>query len=215
MKHKTYIFDFDGTLVDSMPFWSKKMIDILEEEKVDYPKDIIKIITPLGDLGTARYFREQLGIRKSEQEIIEMMNETGLPYYRDIIETKPGVAEYLTFLKSNGCSLNVLTASPHLMLDPCLKRNGIYDIFDNIWSCDDFSTTKSDVNIYKRAVEAIGTRIEDTVFLDDNIGAVTTAKKAGLYAVGVYDKSGEEFSDELKDVADIYIDTFQGLKELL
>ena len=180
MKHNTYIFDFDGTLVDSMPFWSKKMIEILEDEKVDYPKDIIKIITPLGDLGTARYFREKLGVNKSVEELIERMNETGLPYYRDIIVTKPGVTEYLKFLKENGCSLNVLTASPHLMLDPCLKRNGIYDIFDNVWSCDDFGTTKSDVNIYKMAVEKIGTTIEDTVFLDDNIGAVRTASMTGL-----------------------------------
>lgn len=215
MKHTTYIFDFDGTLVDSMPYWSQKMIDILEAEKVEYPKDIIKIITPLGDLGTAKYFREKLGIKVSEEELIERMNVTGLPYYRDIIEVKPGVREYLQFLKDNNCSLNVLTASPHLMLDPCLKRNGIYDIFDNIWSCDDFGTTKSDVNIYTRAVEKIGTTIEDTVFLDDNIGAVTTASKAGLYTVGVYDESGEDFTDQLKEVADVYIDSFEGLKELL
>lgn len=194
-----------------MPFWSKKMVEILETEKVDYPKDIIKIITPLGDLGTAKYFREKLGVKKSVEELIERMNETGLPYYRDVIITKPGVTEYLKFLKENGCSLNVLTASPHLMLDPCLKRNGIYDLFDNVWSCDDFGTTKSDVNIYKMAVEKIGSTIEDTVFLDDNIGAVRTASMAGLYTVGVYDKSGESFTDELKDVADLYVDSFVGV----
>ncbi len=215
LKHKTYIFDLDGTLVDSMPFWSQKMIGILETEKVDYPKDIIKIITPLGDLGTAKYLREELGINKSDEELIEMMNATALPYYRDVIIAKPGVVEYLKFLKDNNCSLNVLTASPHLMLAPCLKRNGIYDIFDNVWSCEDFGTTKSDPNIYKMAVEAIGSAIEDTVFLDDNIGAVTTAKSAGLYTVGVYDKSGEEFAEQLKEVADVYVDTFEGLKELL
>lgn len=215
LKHKTYIFDFDGTLVDSMPYWSQKMLDILVEEKADYPKDIIKIITPLGDLGTAKYFIEELGVKKSTEELIDRMNVTGLPYYRDIIIAKPGVAEYLRFLKDNNCSLNVLTASPHLMLDPCLKRNGIYDIFDNVWSCEDFGTTKSDVKIYSMAVEAIGTTMEDTVFLDDNIGAVTTAKNAGLYTVGVYDKSGEEFTEQLKEIADIYIDTFEGLKELL
>ena len=27
----TYLFDFDGTLVDSMPFWAQKMLDILED----------------------------------------------------------------------------------------------------------------------------------------------------------------------------------------
>ncbi len=63
-------------------------------------------------------------------------------------------------LKAQGYSLNVLTASPHRMLDACLKRNGIYNLFDNVWSCDDFSTTKSDVQIYHMAAERLHTTVE-------------------------------------------------------
>ena len=41
----TYIFDFDGTLVDSMPYWARVMKDFLDSENAKYPSDIIKIIT--------------------------------------------------------------------------------------------------------------------------------------------------------------------------
>ena len=51
---KDLVFDFDGTLVDSMPTWGGKMLRILKEEGVSYPDNIIEIITPLGDAGTAR-----------------------------------------------------------------------------------------------------------------------------------------------------------------
>lgn len=214
MKHRTYIFDFDGTLVNSMPYWSQKMINILEKEGVDYPEDIIKIITPLGDLGTAKYFKEELKVNLSIEEMIALMDEFALPKYRDIIELKAGVLDYLKMLKANNCSLNVLTASPHKMLDPCLKRNGIYDLFDNIWSCEDFKMTKSEPEIYKQAVRKIGTTEKDTVFFDDNIGAVKTAAQAGLYTVGVYDKSGEDFMAELKEVADLYIESFVDLERI-
>ena len=44
-------------------------------------------------------------------------------------------AVHLKSLKEKGADLNVLTASPHSMLDVCLKRLGIYDIFTNVWSC--------------------------------------------------------------------------------
>ncbi len=214
MKHSTYIFDFDGTLVDSMPCWSQKMINILEKNNIEYPSDIIKIITPLGDWGTAKYFKEVLNVKLSIDEMLIRMDEYALPKYRDEITLKNGVAQYLSMLKSRGCSLNVLTASPHKMLDPCLKRNGIYELFDNVWSCDDFNTTKSDVGIYKHAVEKIGAKKCDTVFFDDNPVAVKTASQAGLYTVGVYDESGRDFVGQLKENSDLYIESFEGMEQI-
>ena len=208
--HTAYIFDFDGTLVDSMPSWSGKVLNILHQTQVSYPADIIRQITPLGDLGTARYFQEELGVPLSIQQMMDMMDEYALPKYRDEIILKEGVAEYLHFLKGQGCSLNVLTASPHKMVDVCLKRNGIYDLFDNVWSCDDFGTTKSDPGIYTEAVKRIGVELGDAVFFDDNIGAVKTAVEAGLYTVAVYDPSGADFADQLAETADLYIESFQG-----
>ena len=38
----TLLFDFDGTLVDSMPTYSNMMLRILGEYNVKYPDDIIK-----------------------------------------------------------------------------------------------------------------------------------------------------------------------------
>ncbi len=207
----TYIFDFDGTLVDSMPCWSQQMISILDRYNIDYPEDIIKIITPLGNQGTARYYKEVLGVPISYEEMQRQMDEYAIPKYRDEIEIKEGVKEYLELLKSKGCSLNVLTASPHRTLDPCLKRLCIYDLFDNVWSCDDLKTTKSDPEIYLNAVKKIGSSIDDTVFFDDNIGALKTAKQAGLCIVGVYDASAEDFTDEVKEVSYRYINSFSEL----
>lgn len=45
---KTYLLDFDGTLVDSMPTFVSVMLRILDENHVAYGDDIIKIIPPSG-----------------------------------------------------------------------------------------------------------------------------------------------------------------------
>ena len=110
--------------------------------------------------------------------------------------------------------MNVLTASPHQRVDICLKRNGIYDLFDYVWSCDDFQTTKSDPQIYVSAVNRIGVDVSDAVFFDDNINAINTAKQAGLFTVGVYDPSGEEFKTQLTESTDVYIDSFLNVPTL-
>ena len=124
------------------------------------------------------------------------------------------VIEVLDYLKKQGASLNVLTASPHITLDPCLKRLGIYDLFDNVWSCDDFNTTKADPEIYIKAAEKIGKNIGDILFLDDNYNADKTAKLAGMKVCGVYDDSSADYVDDIKRITDYYIYDFSELLDI-
>ena len=210
---KTYLFDFDGTLVDSMPTFVGVMLRILDERKIPYGEDIVKIITPLGYKGTASYYRT-LGIRESVEELVEIMNRYARYEYENNIPAKDGVIETLREMKARGYDLNVLTASPHIALDPCLKRLGVWELFTNVWSCDDFATTKADPEIYRLAAERIGAPVGEVVFVDDNINAVRTAKQAGMISVGIFDKSGADYVDEFKAEADGYVMTLAELLEI-
>lgn len=208
---KTYLFDFDGTLVDSMPTYVGVMLRILDENKVSYGDDIIKIITPLGFIGTARYFRNELKMALSEEAILDLMRKYATFEYENNIPAKANVEQVCRALKARGCSLNVLTASPHSSLDPCLKRLGIWELFDNIWSCDDFNTTKADPNIYRLAAQKLGVAVDEVLFLDDNINADRTAKEAGMQVCGVFDESSADMVAQMKAVCDQYIYDFTEL----
>ena len=206
----TYLFDFDGTLVDSMGVFGQTMLSILDEYGIPYGDDMVKTVTPLGYGGTAAYFIS-LGIKSEKEALIGKMIEKAKDAYVYHIAAKPQVAKTLRALKEKGDSLHVLTASPHEVLDPCLKRLGLYALFDNVWSSDDFGTTKADPAIYRMAAEKIGVPVEDITFLDDNLGAVKTGKKAGMRVIGVYDESSADAMDEIKREADGYILDFSRL----
>ena len=210
---KAYLFDFDGTLVDSMPTFVSSMLRILDENGIKYEDSIIKIITPLGILGTANYYK-QLGVKGEVEDIIEAMKKYMYIEYVNNIPAKENVEKVLRELKNKGAKMSILTASPHATLDPCLKRLGLYDLFDNVWSCDDFKTTKADPQIYVKAAEKMGEKIEDVLFLDDNYNADKTAKSSGMKVCGVFDPSSEEYTDEIKSVSDHYIYDFSELMSL-
>ena len=210
---KIFLFDFDGTLVDSMPTYVSSMLRILDENGIVYDNDIVKTITPLGLEGTANYFIG-LGIQKTKEELLQVMGEYMLDAYRYTIPAKSNVIETLQRLKKGGASINVLTASPHLTLDACLKRLKMFDLFENVWSCDDFFTTKADPQIYVKAAQRLGAPVEDILFLDDNLNADLTAKAAGMQVCGVYDESSKEYTEEMKKVTDYYIYDFSELTEL-
>ena len=213
MNFKVAIFDMDGTLIDSMPTFVSSMLKILDENGISYSDDIVKIITPLGLNGTAEYFLK-LGVPLTKEELINLMGKYMLYEYINNIPAKNNVIKVLKALKEKGVSINVLTASPHITLDACLKRLGIFDLFDNVWSCDDFSTTKANPEIYKMAAERLGEKVENILFLDDNLNANLTAKKAGMKVCGVYDDSSKEYIEEIKNATDYFIYDFCELPKI-
>ena len=196
-----------------MPTFVSTMLRILDEEGIAYGDDIVKIITPLGLEGTARYFLS-LGVKQPLNALMDRMMTYMCEQYFHHILAKAYVIEVLQQLKSRGDSLNVLTASPHMTLDPCLKRLNMFHLFDNVWSCDDFNTTKADPEIYRMVAQRLGVDPADVLFLDDNINADKTAKQAGMKVCGVFDPSSEDMVEQMQQATDYYIFDFSQLPEL-
>ena len=208
---KRLIFDFDGTLVDSMPVWANFILDKLDEMGICYPDDIIKTVSPLGTRGAAEYLI-MLGVDATVDALLSMMDDFALHEYKNNIPAKDGVEAKLTELKNKGYSLNILTACNHNLLDPCLKRLGLYGLFDNIWSCEeDMGMNKKTTDIYRIVSSKLGTVCENCVFFDDNIGALNAAYEAGMITVGVYDETSCDIVDEMKAVSHKYIYSFNEL----
>lgn len=212
MKHY-YLFDMDGTLVDSMDAWSGAMIKILEEEHIPQPEGLIRTITPLGYHGTADLYINQLELQDTHDHLIQRMLDKAVYAYTHHVPAKAGVADYVRQLKAQGFHCCVLTASPHETTDVCLKRNGLYDLFDYVWSSDDFGLPKNGSEVYFRAAEKMGCSIDDLIFFDDNLLALKGAKMAGAEIIGVHDKFSDKDREEIISISDRYIESFKELLE--
>ena len=205
-----YIFDFDGTLVDSMPYWAGAHISALEEHGIPVPDGFVNTITPLGNLGASKY-TVSLGLECSLDEYLTALNTRLYSEYTTRVPLKAHVKDTLQKLRKAGHRLFVLTASPHLYLDDCLCLHGVHDLFDEVWSIDDFGMVKSYTAIYLAAAERIGASVSECVFVDDNEIAITTARAAGMYAVAVFDESSADRRESIAAAVDKYIDTFAEL----
>ena len=113
---QTFLFDFDGTLVDSMPAFVSCMLRILDEQQIAYEKDIIKVITPLGIAGTATYF-QKLGVTLSVEEIVEKIKDYLMEEYEFHIPAKPHVIEVLQKLKQSGAQFPVMAFNEDIIFN--------------------------------------------------------------------------------------------------
>jgi len=213
MKHKIYMFDFDGVLVNSTSYIGKGLVEFLDKHHISYPADVVKHCMPLGYKGVAKYYHDDLGLDIDVDEMEQLILDDIYYYYANEIEIKEGVREYLQKLKAEGCSLNILSAGAHRMMDACMERLGITDLFDNVFTCEDLGYKKSEIEIFQKAIELLNVTAEEIAFFDDNIVALTRAKEAGLYTVGVYDDSGMDFVQEMKEAGEKYIYSFLELEK--
>ncbi len=207
MTKKAYIFDMDGTLIDSVYSLDRSVKTSLDTQNIKYPENIVEIITPLGYEGAAKYL-QSLGVKLTVEEIMQSMKESMIYDYQHTIPLKEHVKELLERLYKDGNTLCVLTASPHFLTDPCLERLCVWDKFAHVFSTDDFGMTKSDVRIYGEVAKRIGFDITDCVFVDDNLINITTAKQSGIGTVAVYDIANASNTDALKQIADRYVHSF-------
>lgn len=208
MEKAFYLFDFDGTLVDSMETWAGVHINALKNAGIEVPADFVETITPLGNYNASKY-TISLGIDIPLKTYLDNISKALYKEYTTRISLKANVLEALKKLKNKNISLNVLTASPHLYVDPCLNGLGIYDYFDNVWTIEDFGLTKAQPAIYQKAAEKLGTDINNCTMIDDNFTAISTAKTAGMNTIAVYDSTSKASENLLKKTADKYIYSFK------
>ena len=213
MKNKpVYVFDLDGTLVNSMPYFKRAMLSIADDEGLEYDDDLIKILTPLGYVGGAKYYIETYGVSATVEELCERVRARLVNEYTYNIKLKEGVREYLELLYAKGARLFVLTASPHSVTDVCLRNNGVFDMFEKVWSVEDFSLTKSDTRIFFEVAKTIGCECSDVHYFDDSLIALENAKAAGYLTYGVYDSQSEEEVTRMRDeLSDVLVMSFKEL----
>lgn len=215
MKIKGAIFDVDGTLLDSMYTWRLrgelylKRLGITAREGLQY--DVRK----LGFVEAPKMIKEEYNLSQSYDEIQQGMMQVVRDYYLYEATVKNGTIEFLEELKKNGVRMCIATATDYDMVVPGLEKCGIFDYFENVFTCGGLKTNKTKPFIFEHAMESIGTSKEDTVIFEDALYAVKTAKEAGFFVTGIFDEQEHE-QEEFRKLCDVFVyDLRDSLKILL
>lgn len=211
-KPRGAIFDFDGTLADSMWVWSEVDRVFAEKRGLDFTEKHSETIAALGFEGTADYLLKEFGLEESVEDLIKEWHGIALGSYSHDVKLKPGAKEFVLSLKEQGTPVAIATSLQRVLLEPALKNNGIFDLFDAIVVCEEVCEGgKSTPAVYEEAARLINVPLNQCVVFEDVARAARSAKQGGAYVVGIRDDHKQQIRKDLIEVADLFCEDFSQL----
>ena len=208
---KGAIFDMDGTVLDSMHLWIHIGPRFLEHIGVKTDLDIKNETKTMLFEEMNNYFNEHGLIDMTLEEFTKIANSMVEQGYYYEVEAKPGVREFLTELKARGIPMVLATATDLHLVEAALKRLDLFDFFDAIYTCNSLGVDKKVTTIYDVACAHLGTEKSETYIFEDTLTPITTLAPTDYKVVGVFDKWSHKRTEDIKALADIYVENLLDL----
>lgn len=210
MKITGAIFDFDGTLFDSMHVWKGIRYKFFDRLGLNLTQDDEEAFQGLYLRESIILAKERFNLQDSQEELFAKFFDLIKELYLADTCPKNDIIEFLKKLKSKGVKMGIATATGEPALIAVLEKYNMLHYFSAIYSTYTVGAAKTEPKVYNVVLDAIGTDKETTWIFEDALYAAKTAKADGFHVVGIYDES-EKNTDELKELADVYIQNYSEL----
>ena len=194
-----YLFDLDGTLLDSNGIWLDIDIAFLGSRGISpVPPSYTDYVTYHSYPESAQYTKEQYNLPECAEEIMAQWLEMAREAYGATLELKSGAKELLEQLSLDGQEMA-------LLCQLTLAHHDIAKYFTRVMTATELGASKSDSSIYHMAAKQCGIGPEECVFFDDSPAYCAAAKAAGMVVVGVSDPLYDHRRAELQEICDHYL----------
>jgi phosphoglycolate phosphatase len=201
MKYPVIIFDWDGTLMDSIDkiVTCVKQAAVINELEEPCSQAIRNIIGLSLDKAMAQLFPEQpehkqLAVKTAYREQYSLYNQQQTPFY-------PGIKEWLISLKSKGYKLAVATGKGRNGLNRMLHQYDVHDLF-HVTYCADETSSKPDPLMLNKILEDLNMHPHQALMVGDSSYDLEMAKNANIDCVGVdYGVHSESILSQFEPIA--------------
>lgn len=207
MNIKCAIFDFDGTLFDSMPVWKGLKFKFFESLGITLTTQDKEIFSGLFLMDALPLAKNRFKLDESIECLYKLFWELLKNEYLKKALPKNNIISLLETLDNKGVKMGIATATGEEAIIPLLKKYDMLKYFSSIYSTYTVNSPKSNPKIYDVVREELGFNKKDTWVFEDALYAAKTAKQNGYNVVGVYDPS-ETQQKILKETVDVFINNY-------
>jgi len=206
---KGIVFDFDGTIVDSMNMVFNALNDALKKKSL--PTIEIELLgrmagLPLIDIIGAKAHISESAAKEVEKDVFEAYTA----FCRTSCQLLPNVESTLKILKSKQIKIGLLTTTPSKPLKEVAKKFSLNDYFDIMIAKED-AKNKPKPDGLNKIITKFGIKKDECIYVGDSPIDILTGKAAGIKTIAV--TTGIATIEQLKEAKPD--DIIPNLKKLL
>lgn len=177
------LFDLDGTLVDSEPYWAAAQTRLVRSFGGQWEeKDVSALIGKAPTTITGAL--QAAGVTLTPEAIVERLVADVAHQLEEVVVWMPGADILLREVRSAGMKTALVTMSPRPIVDVVLSLLPEQS-FDAVVCLDDVVMTKPHPEAYLRALQLLDLRAGDAIALEDSIPGVAAATAAGIPTIAI------------------------------
>lgn len=181
---KAVIFDMDGVIIDSEPFWKNAEFEVFSSLGVVLDKEFTDLTQTMTTIEVTKFWYEKFPWEsKSLEEVEDMVISRVMELIEQGRAERNGIELFIKQLKSNGFKIGLATNSPYKIIPVVLEKAGIADYFDSIFSAEFVEFGKPDPAIYLMTSKELGIDPENCIVIEDSYSGMLAAKKTGMKVV--------------------------------
>ena len=181
------LWDMDGTLVDTEPYWFAAERDLVDEfGSGEWPDELAKGMVGFDLLDGAAYLQRHGDVDLPAEEIVDRLLDGVIARLHRRIPWQPGARELLAELNAAGVTCALVTMSWRRFVDPVLAALPPGSFVASITGDEvPLGEGKPEPTPYLLGAEAAGAHPADCVAIEDSPTGVRSALGAGCMVLGV------------------------------
>ena len=206
MKKELVIFDMDGVLIDSEPYWNLAIRKGFRSVGLEMSDEMCEetMGARLNEVVDYRVHKHDIDPAKSQSIEDEILDEI-IRYVIEEAAVLPGVKELISKLREKDIPFAIASSSPHRLIEAVMQKLGEADAFKAVFSAQDDLYGKPNPAVYIRCAETLGFKAEQCLVIEDSVNGMVAAKAAKMDCVVVPEEKMR--SDKRYNLADHQIDS--------
>jgi HAD superfamily hydrolase (TIGR01509 family) len=178
------LWDMDGTIVDTEPYWFEAEYAIVAEHGDSWSDDHARAVVGFDLLDSGRYMIEHGGVRLTPHEIVELLLDSVVKNLKREVPWRPGARELLADVRKANIPTALVTMSWRRFASEVVDALPA-GAFDVSVVGDDVERGKPHPDPYLLAAERLGVDITRCLAIEDSPTGVASALAAGATVLAV------------------------------